>query len=176
MTKDQNWWDEISGRELSQGDYLKDCPVPVIADTFTPFSDEAIDITIEERDVIILTQSCDLTNNKAPFVALCPVYTLEELEAATPQFASKGTWEQVRNGRREGLHMLAGFNGPENNRSSRVVDFRQIYSLPFGFLQQYAERLGSRQRLLSPYLAHLAQSFARFFMRVGLPSAIKKFD
>jgi hypothetical protein len=74
------------------------------------------------------------------------------------------------------MHMLAGFNGPDDNTSSFVVDFRQIYSLPFGFLQKEAAKMEARKRLISPYLEHLAQSFARFFMRVGLPSAIKKFE
>ena len=32
-----------------------------------------------------------------------------------------------------------------------------------------ARRLGNRLRLCPPYREHLAQSFARFFMRVGLP-------
>jgi len=36
----------------------------------------------------------------------------------------------------------------------------------------HAEALENRPRLLSPYVEHFSQSFARFFMRVGLPSQI----
>ena len=176
MSNNLQWWTEYCGKELSQGDYLKECPVPVLPDTFETSSGSEGIIEIQNTDVIVLTQSCDLANEKAPFVALCPVYTLKEMQSSNPKFREKGKWENVRNGRIEGLHMLAGFSGPEDNTSSLVVDFRQIYSLPFKFLQKEAERIGMRKRLISPYLEHLAQAFARFFMRVGLPSTIKKFD
>jgi hypothetical protein len=56
-----------------------------------------------------------------------------------------------------------------------VVDFRQIISLPFAYLSRHAEQLGPRWRLQSPYLEHFSQAFARFFMRVGLPSALPPF-
>lgn len=47
-----------------------------------------------------------------------------------PKYRKKGDWERVRQGRVEGLHMLAGVMGPSDNVGSLVVDFRQIYSLP----------------------------------------------
>jgi hypothetical protein len=50
----------------------------------------------------------------------------------------------------------------------RVVDFRNVFSLPFDFLKSYCAE-GERLRLLPPYREHLSQAFARFFMRVGLP-------
>jgi hypothetical protein len=56
-----------------------------------------------------------------------------------------------------------------------IVDFRQIFSLPFEYLTTRAEELGDRWRLDSPFLEHFSQAFARFFMRVGLPSAIPPF-
>jgi hypothetical protein len=132
-------------------------------------------VQVEERDCIVLTQSCDLENDKAPFVALCPLFTLLDFEANNRSFTQKGVWERVRQGRVEGLHLLASPDDPANNRGSIVVDFRQIYSLPVSYLRRHATGLGPRWRLLSPYLEHLSQAFARFFMRVGLPSAIPPF-
>jgi hypothetical protein len=38
-----------------------------------------------------------------------------------------------------------------------------------------AAALGNRWRLQSPFLEHFSQAFARFFMRVGLPSAVPPF-
>jgi len=170
----ENWWTEIDGKEISQGDFLANCPVPIVPDSFDPTLEE-VGLTIEERDVIIITQSCDLFNNKANLVALCPVYSLIEMELKIPRYTEKNAWEAVRQGRNEGLHMISSFNGPDQNKSSMVVDFRQIYSLPIAFLRNFAAKAGLRKRLNSPYLEHLAQSFARFFMRVGLPSSIKPF-
>jgi hypothetical protein len=82
----------------------------------------------------------------------------------------------VLKGRIEGLHLLASPANPENNREALVVDFREIYSLPFGYLLSRAAQLDHRWRLRSPYLEHFSQAFARFFMRVGLPSTIPPFS
>ena len=71
--------------------------------------------------------------------------------------------------------MLASPLAPEDNRRALVVDFREIYSLPHDYLIDHATRLGPRWRLMSPFLEHFSQAFARFFMRVGLPSTIPEF-
>lgn len=174
MSED-NWWTKFKGDSLLQGDFLTDCPVPVVPKSYNPTEGAVSDIIVEEMNVIVITQSCDLENNKAEFVALCPVFTLNEFEKTIPSFAKKGEWEKVRQGRTEGLHMLAGFDGTSDNRQSLIVDYHQIYSLPHEFLKRFAKGLGLRNRLRAPYLEHMAQSFARFFMRVGLPSAISPF-
>jgi hypothetical protein len=74
----------------------------------------------------------------------------------------------------EGLHLLASPTEPANNRGALVVDFREIYSLPFDDLVSRAPQFGPRWRL--PYLEHFSQAFARFFMRVGLPCAYLRSD
>ena len=52
------------------------------------------------------------------------------------------------------------------------MDFGKLLTLRIGHLERHAATLGPRHRLNSPYLEHLSQSFARFFMRVGLPADI----
>jgi hypothetical protein len=56
-----------------------------------------------------------------------------------------------------------------------LVDLGSLFSLPTGLVRDLAERQGQRSRLNPPYREHLAQAFARFFMRVGLPVDIPKF-
>ena len=56
-----------------------------------------------------------------------------------------------------------------------MVDFRNVYGVPFGFLEELSASRGERLRLLPPYREHLSQAFARFFMRVGLPTDIPSF-
>jgi hypothetical protein len=68
--------------------------------------------------------------------------------------------------------LLGSRTEPDNNRQASVVDFREIYSLPFDYLAHRAAQLGTRWRLAPPFLEHFSQSFARFFMRVGLPASI----
>jgi hypothetical protein len=168
------WWAEIEGPTLAQGDYLPKCLVPFFAPDYG--TEERIqEVPAKEYDCIVITQSCDLENDKAPLVALCPVYPISRYEAVNSGFRQKGAWERVRQGRVEGLHLLASQTAPEDNRASLVADFREIYSLPVEYLKEHAAQLGKRWRLESPYLEHFSQAFARFFMRVGLPSSIPSF-
>jgi hypothetical protein len=171
----ESWWKSTASGGLMQGDYLPRCLVPLFPPDFGEQTAAVVTIEVEERDCVVLTQSCDLENDKAPLVALCPIFLLPDFESVNKSFAQKGIWERVRQGRIEGLHLLASPTEPGNNRASFVVDFRQIYSLPVGYLRRHADTLGRRWRLQSPFLEHLSQAFARFFMRVGLPAAIPPF-
>jgi hypothetical protein len=82
--------------------------------------------------------------------------------------------EDARKGRLPAFHVLAESSIDGFKREVRVVDFRRVYSLPVPFMRRRAS-LGSRLRLMPPYREHLSQSFARFFMRVGLPIDIPAF-
>lgn len=66
------WWRQVSGSQLAQGDLLPDCLLPV----FTGNSDdEAVEEFLERARLIVVTQSCDLENDKpsrASNVAMCP--------------------------------------------------------------------------------------------------------
>lgn len=167
-------WIATSGSVIAQGDFLRDCLIPLFKPDFRKGLSEE-EIPVAPGNLIIVTQSCDLENAKVQYVALCPIHTLAEFESVNPNYAKKGRWEEVRKGRIEGLHMLASPENPEDNRKALVVDFRQIISLPFAYLCDHAGSLGQRWRLQSPFLEHFSQAFARFFMRVGLPSSIPAF-
>lgn len=165
------FWTSVEGRELSQGDLLPNCLVPIVPDDFGSAAAPS-PVATRRGSLVVVTQSCDLANMKAGLVALCPAYTLAAFEAVNTAFSRKGAWEEVRKGRREGLHLLASPINPAVGREALVVSFRDIYSLPVGYLQTHAAALGPRWRLGSPFLEHFSQAFARFFMRVGLPSAV----
>lgn len=73
-------------------------------------------------------------------------------------------------------HMLAACDLEGFEHEIQIVDFRTVFSVPFGFLTELARRRpNKRLRLRSPYREHLSQAFARFFMRVGLPADIPPF-
>jgi hypothetical protein len=167
------FWGQITEGALRQGDYLPRCLVPVFGPDLAPTGTH--EVMADEYDLIVVTQSCDLEQRKVRLVAGCPIYALAEFETVNPAFAKKGRWNEVLKGRVEGLHLLASPVEPENSREALVVDFREIYNLPFDYLVARAGELGPRWRLRSPYLEHFSQAFARFFMRVGLPSTIPPF-
>jgi hypothetical protein len=169
-----SFWTSCQSADLEQGDYLPECWVPMVGADFDPAILEPV-ISVGKSNLIIVTQSCDLANDKIQLAALCPIATLETWEQLNQDYAKRGFWESVRQGRREGLHMLGAFADANANRAALVVDFRQIFSLPIGYLRKHAANLGSRWRLQSPFREHFSQAFARFFMRVGLPAAIPPF-
>jgi hypothetical protein len=169
------FWLKVTGSDLGQGDYLTNCYIPQFNPDFGAVQGGEEEVMVAKADLIIVTQSCDLANKNIQFVALCPIHQLIFFEEVNPKFKKKGEWEQVRKGRHEGLHLLASPIHPENSYDARVVDFRQIHSLPYTYLAQHADRVAPRWRLASPYLEHFSQAFARFFMRVGLPSSIPAF-
>ncbi len=169
----KSFWIQVNGQELAQGEVLNNCLVPVFLPDFGDHASE--EVPVSDADLIIVTQTCDLANQKVGLVALCPIYTLQRFEEHNPKFKTKGRWEEVRKGRVEGLHLLGSPNSPDDNQGSLVVDFGQIVSLPLAYLVKRAGDLGSRWRLDSPFLEHFSQAFARYFMRVGLPSSIPPF-
>ncbi len=170
------WWNSITNRTLAQGDLLPNCCLPVFVDpTPTETGGDAQSVDVVCQTLIIVTQSCDLGNGKVEFVALCPIHTLTEFAEFNPHYEITKNWDHVRKGGKHSLHMLASADFPEDNRSSLVVDFGHIVSLPINYLENHAESLGDRLRLNSPFLEHFSQAFARFFMRVGLPSSIAPF-
>jgi hypothetical protein len=167
----------VTGQDLQQGDYLPSCAIPVFSLDLSQAKEEGYihTVNIKECDTIVITQSCDLQNNKARQVAVCPIYTISNFSQYNEEYRRLAKWNEVRKGRIEGLHLLGSPTEPNNNQLALVVDFREIYSLPVGYLSNHAVEIGDRWRLRSPYLEHFSQSFARFFMRVGLPSAIPEF-
>jgi len=171
-----SWWEAIQSERLAQGDLLPDCCLPVFANP-TPgeseFDEQEIDV-VSQR-LIVVTQSCDIENNKVEIVALCPIHTMKEFAESNPHYGRAKNWERVRRGQIHALHMIASPDASETNTDSLVVDFGQIVSLPIDYLSNHAASFDQRWRLNSPFLEHFSQAFARFFMRVGLPSSIAPF-
>jgi hypothetical protein len=169
-------WYEIVGNDalLSQGDFFEGCPV-VIPCTAIESGTETVAADVIEYDIVVMSQSCDLEYRKVDIVLVCPVWSLGEFGERSAYFKSAEGKEALRRGYSPGYHLLdkcelAGFN-----KDYAVVDFRNVYGVPFSFLTEISKRSNKRLRLLPPYREHLSQAFARFFMRVGLPCDIPSF-
>jgi hypothetical protein len=170
--KDYPWYEVVSEEdELMQGDFIMDCPVVIPP---SEISDD-IKVRIINYDVVIMSQSCDLVQRKLDLVLVCPVWPLNEFEKKSDFFKSKEGKEALRRGNVPGYHLLNKCEIDGFQTDYLVVDFRNVYSVPFDFIVELAKRRGKRLRLLPPYREHLSQAFARFFMRVGLPVDIPPF-
>lgn len=176
------FWTPINEAVLRQGDLLPGCSIPEFPPDFAVAERSALVVQVDQADLIVITQSCDLEHGGLSLVAMCPVWSIPAFEAAQAAFGRSNSakawrdyWNNVRKGRSPSLHLLASPTNPTDARSALVVDFRAIYSLPFAYLARHAAQVGERWRLRSPFLEHFSQAFARSFMRVGLPSSIPEF-
>jgi len=169
-TIDYPWYEIVEGDSLEQGDILRACPIVVPTPAFPIVNNVTVDV--QTFDVIIMTQSCDLENDKVRDIIVCPHWDLAQAGKMDPSLANKGAWKAVIKGHQFRYAMLSAWEG-EISIGIRIVDFGRIFSLPRDFVQKIASSQGKRLRLCPPYREHLSQSFARFFMRVGLPQDIK---
>ena len=166
------WYQVVQAdRELEQGDFLNDVPVLIQPDSIPVSKEEFEDVPMIEieadsvslYDVVIMTQSCDFNKMQdEDLVTLCPRNGYNSL-------FGKKQWDSLVKGRRVGAHLLNKCDLEGHEFEYQVVDLTRIFSICYGFLKKVAEQHGERIRLMPPYREHLSQSFARRFMRVGLP-------
>lgn len=166
-----DWYSIVSAdRALEQGDILLNFPIPVLPPSLVdvpqqPSAQVALNATVERFDVIVMSQSCDLPklaiNDE---VILCPL--LDYFTVAT--YSSQDKWKQLIAGRIVSAHLLNQCIIAGYEFNYQVVNLRRVFAVAFGLVQRFAARQ-NRIRLLPPYREHLAQAFARQFMRIGLP-------
>jgi hypothetical protein len=63
------FWAQINETVLRQGDHLARCLVPVFGSDLAATGTH--DVTADEYDLIVVTQSCDLEQRKIRLVAVC---------------------------------------------------------------------------------------------------------
>lgn len=177
------WYEELPAAHigLEQGDFIPTCPIVIPPQMLATGGEYEVDV--QEFDVAVLSQSCDLTHaGKITNVLVCPYYSLAEYIKAKYTHAKatnpeanlstkfiRAACDELRKGQQPSYHLLA--KPPTNFAPADylVVDFRNVYAVHYDFLLTHVASLPARLRLLPPYREHLAQAFARFFMRVGLP-------
>lgn len=172
---DYPWYSTVTGGDIEQGDFIPDCPViaPLRVDDLS--SEKVSEIQIFRTRAVILSQSCDLVRDRAKVknVILCPVFDRDRVEATLRFAADK--WEAARMGRLPRYHVLNTCDLGEHKRDYSLVDLGDPITVAIDVIREIAAREPSRLRLNPPYREHMAQAFARFFMRVGLPVDIPRF-
>lgn len=175
-TPEYAWFGVVDGDDIEQGDIFEQCPVFLPPDELVLTAEgkpAKAEFTWLERDLVVMSQSCDLVKGREKLdeIVLCAVWKQSEIP---DQLAKIETLEEARKGRLPNIHLIAASSCEGFEREVRIVDFRRVYSLPVRYVRNRAQ-LSQRLRLLPPYREHLSQSFARFFMRVGLPIDIPPF-
>jgi hypothetical protein len=187
------WYEEVAASTtLTQGDLILNCPLVSWQDEIPQLngSGEAERLrgmtTAIQADTVVMTQACDLENEKVQNVVLCLHSSLSEHQEvwtaemnrknqSPTQKAWRSYCDDIRDGFLWNLAILNAGKTATLSTEHRIVDFRDIFTVPRNFLESLLQQRGeSRLRLLPPYREHLSQAFARFFMRVGLPTPIEK--
>jgi hypothetical protein len=178
---ESHWYEVVDGRNVLQGDILKSCPIPTILglDEWPFTEDHELKVEIAVADACVLTQSCDLENDKVEEVLLGQVVVWEEAcrrLVAEGNTAAKSSrfLDALVQGNVPGLALLRKHESDPTMPWS-IVDFHRLFVLPKATVTVVAEGIGSRLRLIPPYREHLGQAFARYFMRVGLPLDAREF-
>lgn len=177
MTFNSNWYEHLEKeKSLQQGEIVKALPILIPPEKIEQDENDKFKVipSIAIKNVMILSQSCDLEQNKTKIITLCSFVTLLKLEESNPMFKSIDRKEDLRRGYFPYLHLLDKVDNNLNNEFL-VVNFREIYTTNKEYLKGFVSNQKERIALKSPYIEHLSKSFARFFMRVGLPSTITPF-
>jgi len=77
----------------------------------------------------------------------------------------------IADGKVLGVHIL-NVDASSGIDEHLIISLRQPYVIRLSFLKQIIQKRADRIRLNSPYLEHVAQSFATLYMRVGLPAKV----
>jgi hypothetical protein len=177
-----DWFEVIQDPSLMQGDVLPRCPVfQPKGELIWPVPDEnPLGLRADLLHLVVVTQSCDFVNDKVEQVLLArlvswPNAVRDEVKKGNESVRSGKFRKQLIEGSVPALSLLHK-REQEPSLDWSVVSFHWLYTLPKTFLSSFAASLGPRLRLRSPYREHLAQAFARYFMRVGLPHDARAFE
>jgi hypothetical protein len=166
------WYEVVSGPNLEQADVLTDLVAPrAIQDESAP---SGFRIRVGRGDYIVLSQTCDLENDKLQEVLLADVREYQSATYANNRARSRAFRDALIQGSDWAYFLLPDFEGPPSLPWS-IVNFHYLFLVDVGACIRRAEEMGGRLRLVSPYKEHLAQSFGRYMMRIALPKTAHAF-
>lgn len=167
---DPSWFEVVAGTQLVQGDVLLGCPVPCVETLALPLEeDQQIPVVVQDLDLIVVTQSCDLEHEKVSEVLLAEVVAWDVVKASGEGHLKKTDFRRALVAGNVPGYSLLRKHDADVSLPWSLADFHRLHVLPKSYVEAFADQAGDRLRLLPPYREHVSQAFARFFMRVGLP-------
>jgi hypothetical protein len=153
--------------ELAQGSIVRSFPFIQLDDSLAIDSGH---FTRRDADFVVLTQTCDIPKPAQRDLLLAEMVPYDVIAGVNDGLASK----QGRQGLARGTS-IAEFLLPPSSELKlgwTVVSFRSLFVVP----KKHVKEHGSEFAVATPYREHLAQAYARFTMRVGLPSPLHAFE
>jgi hypothetical protein len=159
---------ELPGSDegLFQGDIIDGCPVFGLDDSGEMIDLESAPVRWRAR-VLIVTQACDLAQEKVTRVLVAMVHPADEL-VRQGVLSSSLIRDRVRRGLVYGWYFLPA-SAPPMGFPESIVDLHDLHTVPRRALQLLVAGGQRVCRLVTPYREHLAQHFAVTYSRIGLP-------
>ena len=152
--------------DVEQGDVIDDCPILQLAADAT-LATAGVGVQVLSQRVVVLTQTCDIAQDKSGHAVVAVVHTAAEL-IATGLFRPDTVRGQVRTGRTFGWYYLPSLDSAGIPES--LVNLRDLHTVPMTVIRELVASGKRPARLAVPYREHLAQHFAVSYMRIALPT------
>jgi len=154
------------GTLLSQGDIIDDCPV-IAVDVSSSQAEEDAAFKKSRARVVVLTQACDLAQEKTTRCVVAPVHNASVLVDQGDLKASH-VRDQIRRGLVFGWYFLPAAPTPIELPES-IVDLRDLHTVSRSLLGRLIINGKRVCRIETPWREHLAQHFAVTYSRIALP-------
>jgi hypothetical protein len=150
---------------LDQGDLIDNCPVNLIRSIAPDLANQSV-VDFDFQRVIVLTQTCDLANEKVTFANVAEVFDAQFL-IDQQLFKPADVKGPLRAGRIWGWYFLPA--DATLRLREMIIDLRRLHTIRLALLRELC-RAGKRRARVQPlYREHLAKHFADTFSRIGLP-------
>jgi hypothetical protein len=150
---------------IDQGDLIEDCPTLRLA-TYDAADLRPQKIEAVSNRVLVLTQTCDLAQQKATRAVCALVFDAAAL-VSQQLLKAADIRGAVRAGRVFGWYFLPKSDEPP--LPEMVVDLRQLHTIRLDLLTTLCQRGKRRARVQPLYREHRAKHFADTYSRIGLP-------
>jgi hypothetical protein len=150
---------------IDQGDLIDGCPVTRVSG-FHPDQPHTAKLDLDLHRVVVLTQTCDLANEKAENAVLASVFEAQYL-VDQQVLKPSDVRGPLRAGRVWGWYFLPA--DAALGLGEMIVDLRRLHTVRLDLPRELC-RAGKRRARVQPlYREHLAKHFSDTFSRIGLP-------
>lgn len=150
---------------IDQGDILEGCPILQVAH-FNVDTPDSPEVSCSVARVVVISQACDLVNQKTTRANVALVFDAEEL-VERRVIRAGDVRGPIRSGRVYGWYFLP--SSKELGFQESIADLRQLHTVPLNVLADLAGHGFRKARIRPLYREHLAKHFADTFSRIGLP-------
>jgi hypothetical protein len=153
-----------SEQPIDHGDLIDSCPVAMVSDLLA--AHESAKIELDFHRVVVLTQTCDLANQRSDSAVVASVFEAQRL-VDQKVLKPSDVRGPIRAGRVWGLYFLPACT--ELDLAEMVIDLRRIHTVRLDLLRVLCQTGKRRGRVKPLYREHLAKHFGDTFSRIGLP-------